>query len=135
MTFDGVTLNDKHYLLLYYVLNNATDTDYRLRDGSNVVMMMKVRGQSGGERELSPSDLTVFYPIFVPSRQRQIVVVKYLGQTYDFRLQLKLHASPKEEQAYHDKLGVFVRHQSPNLGGFVLLDKASRYRIELPVDF
>jgi hypothetical protein len=128
-------LDDGHHLLLYYVLNNATGTDYRLKDGSNVTLMMKVRGQAGGEHDLSPAELNVFYPIFVPSRQRQIVVVKYLGQTYDFRLQLKLHASPKEEGVYHEKLKAFVRHQSPGLGGFVLLDKASRYRTDLPVDF
>lgn len=135
VTFDGVMLDDGHHLLLYYVLNNATDADYQVKDGSNVIMMMKVRGQPGRGRELSAANVRVSYPIFVPSRQRQIVVVKYLGQTYDFRLQLTMNPSPKEEQAYQEKLKALVRRQSPDLGGFVLFDKATRYRIDLPLNF
>jgi hypothetical protein len=135
VTFDGAMLDDGRHLLLYYVLNNATDADYLLKDGSKVAMMMKLRGQARSWRELSTADLKVSYPIFVPSRQRQIVVVKYLRRTYDFQLQLKYHASAKEEQAFQEKLKAFVRNQSPELGGFVLFDRASGYRIDLPCDF
>jgi hypothetical protein len=134
-TFDGALIDDNHHLLLYYVLNNTTDRDYRLSDGSNVTMMMKLRGQPRSLREVSAADLKVFYPISVLSRQRQIVVVKYLRRAYDFRTQLKFHATAKEEQAFQEKLKAFVRGQSPDLGGFVLFDKASGYRIDLPCDF
>jgi hypothetical protein len=133
-TFDGVALDDDRHLLLYYVFKNTTNADYRLEDGSNVVVMMKLRGKHPGWRELSPQDLRVFYPIFVPSRQRQIVVVKYLRGTYGFRPQLKLHASSKEEQAFQARLKAFVRIHSPDFGTLVLFDKTAGYRIDLPWD-
>lgn len=133
-TFDGVALDEDRHILLYYVFKNTTNADYRLENGSNVVVMMKLRGKHPGWRELSPQDLRVFYPIFVPSRQRQIVVVKYLRGTYDFRLKLKLHASSKEEQVFQEKLKAFVRIHSPDFASLVLFDKTAGYRIDLPWD-
>ena len=129
--FDGIMLDEDKHALFYYVLKNATDSDYRLSRGPNVAIMMKLRGQKQLLRELSDQQLRLSYPISIRGRQRQIVTLQDLRRTYNFKERLPEHPGVEAYQPYQKKLEAFIQSQSPDFDGFVLFDKAHHYRIDL----
>lgn len=133
VTFDGALVDENKHVLFYYVLNNTTDTDYRITDGSKVVVMGKLRDQKSPLVELSAKQVKVFYPIILPAKQRHILVIRDLRRTYNsFHEQLKENPTPKEEQAYYRNLEGLIDKFFPGFNGFILLDKASSREIDLP---
>ncbi len=133
VTFDGVLVDENKHVLFYYVLNNMTDMDYRISDGSDVVVMGKQRGTKNTLVELSVEQVKVFYPIILPAKQRHILVIRDLRRTYkSFHGELKENPTPKEEQAYHNNLEALIDRLFPNFNGFVIFDKASSREIDLP---
>ncbi len=130
--FDGAMLDGHKNVLFYYILKNMTDVDYRLADGSGVTIMMKLRGPKEAFLDLSPQKLRIPYPIFIPAKQRQILVIVDLSRTYGSKLELSLHYSLQEYQEYEKKLEGLIQRQTPDFDGFVLFDKTHDYRIDLP---
>ena len=132
-TFDAVRIDDDHHLLFYYVLNNLTDQDYRIADGSNVVVMAKRSGKSA-PTELSATDIKVFYPIVLPAKQRHILVMRDLRRTYRFKsvIKEKENPTPRQEQAEEKRLEALIDRVSPGFHGFVIFDKATNREIDLP---
>lgn len=133
-TFDTVRIDDNRHLLFYYVLNNLTDADYRIDDGTNIVVMARRRGQRNVLIKLSEKDIKVFYPIVLPAKQRHILVVRDLRRRYRFESELKEteNPTPKQELAEQKKLQRLIERASPSFNGFALFDKASGREIDLP---
>jgi hypothetical protein len=133
-TFDTVRIDDNGHLLFYYVLNNLTESDYRIDDGTNMVVMARRRGQRNALIELSEKDIKVFYPIVLPAKQRHILVMRDLRRRYKFESELKEkeNPTPKQELAEQRKLQRLIERASPSFNGFALFDKASGREIDLP---
>jgi hypothetical protein len=96
-----------------YVLENRTDTDYRIADGASVRMAVRSRST----RELTPrlaEHVSGEFPLWVPARRRVHFALVWTS----------------DHEIGPDRLGDFVA--GLDVQSFVLLDDASRYQIEFP---
>ena len=118
MDFEFIAANGKRRtIVFYYALENQTDRDYEVKDGTS----MAIYEQSSGKHNLELSEdkeLSLDYPVFVPARQRVELPI-HLNVTYT-----------DEDEKKYGKLPDFMRGTS--IKGFVLFDKANRYQINFP---
>ena len=112
---------DKNHasLVLSYDLNNLTDVDYRLSDGSGVVIMGRLKSDGSLSQE---QRMRLSYPVFLPAGQRAHLAIEI---TQEF-------VWPKEDSHHDEKLKEFVRQTLNSVEGFVLFDESSRTQIDLP---
>ena len=106
-------------LVLSYDLNNLTNVDYRLTDGSGVVIMSRLRTDGSLSQEQA---IHLSYPVFLPAGQRAHLAVEI---TKEF-------AWPKDDSHHDEKLKEFVRQTLATVRGFVLFDENSHSQIDLP---
>lgn len=107
-------------LILSYDLSNLTDLDYRLADGSGVVVMSKLK-LDGSLSQEEPVRLS--YPVFLPARQRARLAIEIPGT---------LAWPVRDDSHYEEKLKEFVRQKLAGVRGFVLFDEASHCQVDLP---
>ena len=107
-------------LVLSYDLNNLTDVDFRLAEGSGVVIMRRLN--SGGS--LSQEEpIRLGYPVFLPAKQRARLAIE-ISQAFTWPVQ--------NDARYEEKLKEFVKQRLSGVHGFVLFDEASHSQIDLP---
>jgi len=108
--------DDRGTVEFTYFLENRSGSDYSSDGSAIVAMVQRPDGLIGPE-----GDVRVKLPIFIPAGQR--VAVK-IAIPYG-----------RELAAVHGKSDSrkLVREKLPKLAGFVLFDRAKRYRIELPM--
>lgn len=106
-------------LILSYDLSNLTDLDYRLAEGSGVVIMSQLKGDGSLSQEES---IHLSYPVFLPARQRARLAIE-ISRAFSW---------PREDSHYEEKLKEFVKQRLGNVRGFVLFDEASHTQIDLP---
>ncbi|HEX2664911.1 MAG TPA: hypothetical protein VHM93_18925 [Candidatus Acidoferrum sp.] len=106
-------------LVLSYDLDNLTNLDYRLADGSGVVIMSRVKSDGSLTQEQA---IHLSYPVFLPAGQRAHLAVEI---TKEF-------AWPKDDSHHDEKLKEFVRQTLATVRGFVLFDETSHSQIDLP---
>jgi hypothetical protein len=106
-------------LVLSYDLNNLTNVDYRLSDGSGVVIMGRLRSDESLSQE---HRIHLSYPVFLPAGQRAHLAIEI---TKEF-------AWPKDDSHHDEKLREFVRQTLATVRGFVLFDESSHSQIDLP---
>jgi hypothetical protein len=107
-------------VLLFYDLDNKTDTDYRLANGPDVVIMSRL--ESDGSL-VSDQQVTLDSAAFVPARNRTRVAVE-MSRPFDWPRQNDAVAESQFRQ--------LVAAQISGVEGFVVFDRAARYQIELP---
>lgn len=112
---------DKNHasLVLSYDLNNLTDVDYRLSEGSGVVIMSRLKSDGSLSQE---QHMRLSYPVFLPAGQRAHLAIEI---TQEF-------VWPKEDSHHDEKLKEFVRQTLATVRGFVLFDENSHSQIDLP---
>ncbi len=106
-------------LILSYDLSNQTDLDYRLSDGTGVVIMSRLKGDGSLSQEES---IHLSYPVFLPARQRARLAIE-ISRAFPW---------PREDSRYEEKLKEFVKQRLGDIRGFVLFDEASHNQIDLP---
>lgn len=106
-------------LILSYDLSNQTDSDYRLTDGSGVVIMSRLKGDGSLSQEES---IHLSYPVFLPARQRARLAIE-ISRPFSW---------PREDSHYEEKLKEFVKQRLSDVRGFVLFDEARHTQIDLP---
>lgn len=106
-------------LILSYDLDNLTNVDYRLSDGSGLVIMSRVKSDGSLSQEQA---IHLSYPVFLPAGQRAHLAVEI---TKEF-------AWPKDDSHHDEKLKEFVRQTLATVRGFVLFDENSHSQIDLP---
>lgn len=107
-------------LYLAYEVQNHTDSDYRLADGPQALVMTRLRvdGSLSSQQQVRLS-----YPTFLPARQRARVALEILSP----------YGWPAEnDAAFQDKLRDFVNQRLADAQSFVLFDQADRFQIEFP---
>jgi hypothetical protein len=107
-------------LYLAYEVQNHTDSDYRLADGPEALVMTRLRADGS----LSSQQLVrLSFPTFLPARQRARVALEILSP----------FGWPAEnDPAFQDKLRDFVNQRLADAQAFVLFDQADRFQIEFP---
>jgi hypothetical protein len=107
-------------LYLAYEVQNHTDSDYQLADGSGALVMGRLRADGSLS---SQQHARLSYPTFLPARQRARVALEIpspFGWPAD------------GDPAYRDKLRDFVNQKLVDVQAFVLFDQADRFDIEFP---
>lgn len=107
-------------LVISYDLENNTDSDYRLADGPNVVILSRLK-TDGSYSQDQPIRLS--YPVFLPARQHARLAVE-ITQPFNW---------PSDaDSGSIEKLRSFVKQRLRNVGEFVLFDQANHRQLELP---
>ena len=107
-------------LYLAYEVQNHTDSDYRLADGSQALVMTRLRADGSLS---SQQQVKLSYPTFLPARQRARVALEILSP----------FSWPGEtDAAFQDKLRDFVNQRLADAQSFVLFDQPDRFQIEFP---
>jgi len=105
---------------LAYEVHNHTDSDYRLADGPEALVMTRLRVDGSLS---SQQQVRFCYPTFLPARQRA-------------RVALEIPAPfgwPEDgDPSFQDKLRDFVNQKLADVQAFVLFDQADRFDIEFP---
>jgi hypothetical protein len=107
-------------LIVSYDLNNLTDADYRLTEGSSVVIMGRLTSDGTFSQE---EPIRLSYPVFLPARQRARLAIE-ISRTFTWPV--------RDDPRYDEKLREFVKQRLAAVGEFVLFDEASHCQIELP---
>jgi len=121
------TEGENNNIVFYYTLQNNTDFDYRLPEGSTTLMaqLEQTKSLSASKDGFTTHDTAVF----LPAKQRYRYAVHV---AYPYEIKLKDSATDVETKAWREKLGVYVNDEMSNLNGFVLFDEANRYQVILP---
>jgi hypothetical protein len=107
-------------LYLAYEVQNHTDSDYRLADGPQGLVMTRLRADGSLS---SQQQVRLSYPTFLPARQRARVALEILSP----------FGWPAEnDAAFQDKLRDFVNQKLQEAQAFVLFDQTDRFQIEFP---
>lgn len=107
-------------LVLSYDLSNLTHADYRLAEGSGVVIMSKLKSDGSLSQEQA---IRLGYPVFLPAKQRARLAIE-ISQTFSW--------PARDDSQYEEKLKGFVKQRLAGVRGFVLFDEASHSQIDLP---
>src|SRR5207302_3146620 len=106
-------------LILSYDLSNMSNVDYRLTDGSGVVVMSRLKSDGSLSQE---QRIRLSYPVFLPAGQRAHLAFEI---TREF-------VWPKDDSHHDEKLKEFVRQMLAPVRGFVLFDDSSHSQFDLP---
>ena len=128
-TYEDVrTEGDNNNIAFDYTLQNNTDTDYRIQDGTNVHLAAHLHRSNS--LSFSHTDtITVSYPIYLPARSRAHLSVQF---AYPTPLKENYDASTVARHDFETKLAKYVVNELTNIDGIVLLDDGSRYQIDMP---
>jgi hypothetical protein len=121
-SYHGMEINENdHHILIFYVIENTTDQDYRVETKEDISLNAKLAQQ----QSLAPFDdsAKVQYPIFIPSKQRVRVGIE---------IQYPYSGKKEPSTKVLEELEEYVRTQFKNLDGFVLFDSKNRYQINFP---
>ena len=117
---------DDSHVTLSYVLENVTDSDYKVESSGEIKTMLKLNDGSLVGPVVAET-ATLDLPVFIPAHQRATVSV-YL----DVNGPLPQKSPQETSDQYHERLRSYLQEHSSGLGGFALFDDGNRYRIDLP---
>jgi hypothetical protein len=107
-------------LTLSYELENLTNVDFHLAEGSGLVIARRLVSGNGLSQE---EPIRLGYPAFLPAGQSARIAIE-ITQTFRW---------PQEDDPlYVSRLRDFVKERLANTREFVVFDEASRCQIELP---
>lgn len=107
-------------LIISYDLENNTDSDYRLSDGPNIVILSRLKSDGSYSQD---QPIRLSYPVFLPARQHARLAVE-ITQPFNW---------PSDtDSGSIEKLRDFVKQRLQNVGEFVLFDEANHRQLELP---
>jgi len=119
---------DKDNLAFNYVLENNTNSDYRVDSDSGV----EITGELKQENEFSQFGrryITTEFPIFVPAKSRVRIS---LSIPYTYPIKEKDDPTLDERKKYTTDVAKYVMDKMGNLNGFVIFDTSNRYEIDFP---
>lgn len=119
---------EKNTLEFIFTLENHTDNDYRVSDGSQAHLGAQLH--DANEISFEQGDfLKADYPIYIPAHDK-VRFMLHVG--YPFAEKEDLNPSDDARHDYNTKLAAFATKEFSNLSGFVLMDENARYKIVMP---
>jgi hypothetical protein len=111
-----------------YILENTTDSDYRLDANDVGIFSVKLEGLSDllSNPEESPK---IDLPIFLPAGHKISIKVELNRPLHGLRY-MEMMAPVGKERLVEE-----LNRQYPDLAGFTLFDTHNRYQIEFPKDW
>jgi len=105
---------------LAYEVHNHTDSDYRLADGPEALVMTRLRvdGSLSSQQQVRLS-----YPTFLPARQSARVALE---------IRSPFVWPAESDPTFQDKLRDFVNQRLVDAQAFVFFDQSDRFEIEFP---
>jgi len=119
---------EKNNLTFHYILQNNTDTDFRIDSDSAIEITGKLK-QEKGLSAFANRYVTTDYPVFVPAKNR---VWLALHIPYPYPMKEKDNPSLEERKQFTIEVAKYVADEMGNLDGFVLFDTVNRYEIDFP---
>lgn len=107
-------------LVICYDLENNTDSDYRLSDGPNVVILSRLKSDGSYSQDQA---IRLSYPVLLPSRQHARLAIE-ITQPFNW-------PSDADSRTV-EKLRNFVKQRLQNVREFVLFDEANHRELEFP---
>lgn len=127
--YDSVTTRgDENYVSFQYVLQNNTDSDYRLTSMTGIDLAATLASTRSFSQFGGLSDAFTF-PIFVPAKSRTRITITI---PYAYNVKPKSTATHEERLQYDSDVERFVKTEFPNLDGLVLFDSSNHYKIDFP---
>jgi len=120
----NVTDDGKH-IQFKFQLENKTDTDYSVESGDHLKVTVKLKNGAFAPPYPSLAKL-VDMPIFVPAKQRALVLVKLPASDIPTR------AATETDAQYHERIRTYCEGHFENLQEFVIFDDLNHYQINLP---
>jgi hypothetical protein len=107
-------------LIISYNLQNSSSSDYRLTEGSNLLILSRLKSDGSLSQE---QPVRLSYPVFLPPGQHARLAVEITGP----------FAWPtQEDPAYLDKLREFVKRRLENVAEFLVFDQDNHSQLQLP---
>ena len=119
---------EKNNLTFHYILQNNTDTDYRVDSDGGIEITGKLK-QEKGLSAFARHYVTTEYPVFVPARNRVWIS---LNIPYPYPVKEKDKPSLEERKQFTTEVAKYVTNEMGNLDGFVLFDTLNRFEIDFP---
>jgi hypothetical protein len=119
---------DKDNLAFHYILQNNTDSDYRVDSDAGIDISAKLKHEKGFSA-FAPRYVTTEYPIFVPAKSRVRIS---LSIPYPYPIKEKDKPTTNERKQYTTDVAKYVTDEMGNADGFVLFDMSNRYEIDFP---
>lgn len=107
-------------LYLAYEVQSHTDSDYRLADGPEALVMTRLRADGSLS---SQQQVRLSYPTFLPARQSARVALE---------IRSPFGWPAENDPTFQDKLRDFVNQRLMDAQAFVLFDQADRFEIKFP---
>jgi hypothetical protein len=108
-----------------YVLENTTDADYEIH--ADYTFKVTIRGTKGTlTQPLKSEQASLTLPVFVPARQRAAAKISIALANIPTR------KTDESEEAYHERLRVYLQDYLKNFANFVVFDDLHHYEISLP---
>jgi hypothetical protein len=121
------TEGSNNTIVVYYVLENTTDFDYQIEDGSSVSLDAQLDKDHSLSNDVNI--LSVTYPVVVLAKKRMRFAIHV---NYPCTDKEKPNADRDEMKRHTEAVEAFMTKEFANLDGFDLLDETSRYEILLP---
>jgi hypothetical protein len=127
--FDSAdTKGQDHHLRFLYILENHTDSDYKIRTSELLVSAVVQEHDSlAGSGQVKFEDESVF----LPTKQHVVVALDLPDYHYPGSDVLS-RDTPEERKKYRNAVKKYVNDDLPRLNGFAAFDEGNRYRINFP---
>jgi hypothetical protein len=119
---------ENNNLTFHYVLQNNTDSDYRIDSEADAEITARLKKEKGFS-SFANKYVKIDYPIFVPAKSRLWVS---LNVPYPYPIKEKINPTEDEDKQYGTDVAKYVTTKTGNLDGFVLFDTLNRYEIDFP---
>jgi hypothetical protein len=118
---------DKNNLSFRYVLQNNSDSDYRISSDGEIEITAKLKREQGFQQ--FSHFVTTEYPIFVPAKSRVRIAINI---PYPYPIKEKENPTDDERKQYTTNVAKYVTDKMGDLDGFVMFDTSNRYEIDFP---
>lgn len=122
------TKGDENYVSFEYVLQNNTESDYRLTSMTGVDLTAKL-GRTRSFAQFGGLIDAIAFPIFVPAKSRTSVAITI---PYPYKVKPKSTPTREERDKYNSDVEQYVKSEFPNFDGLVLFDSSNHYKIDFP---
>jgi hypothetical protein len=115
-------------LLLDFMLENKTDTDYSIKNKSDVKFVSRFARGGIGHDQFDPDNgnkAGMYLPLFIPARDKADF------QCYVADRDLPTKESTESDSVFHERLRAYLE-KSYGIEGWIIFDELNHYQIDLP---
>ncbi len=125
------TEGEKNSIVFYYTLVNNTELDYRVSNGSDVDLSIRLARENSISQEAKGDDnlMRGDFPIFVPAHGRARFGIHI---TYPYSEKYDDKATDDEKHDWGTKLAKYITNELGNVDGFAIFDSIDRYELVFP---